>query len=79
MCDGTFPILGKMGKLGQGFPDQWPFLGVPPADFSWQNSATCWQYKTLYPVNVPDSNPVEFRGSSLEDLRGFPLTARRGS
>ncbi|MCC7340089.1 MAG: type II toxin-antitoxin system RelE/ParE family toxin [Bryobacterales bacterium] len=24
-----------------------------------------------------DSKPVEFRGSSLEDLRAFPLAARR--
>lgn len=28
-------------------------------------------------LNVADSKPVEFRGSSLEDLRAFPLTARR--
>lgn len=34
-------------------------------------------YKTLYTVIVADSKPVEFRGSSLEDLRAFPLTARR--
>jgi phage-related protein len=26
---------------------------------------------------VADSKPVEFLGSSLEDLRGFPLAARR--
>jgi phage-related protein len=31
----------------------------------------------LYTVIVADSKPVEFRGSSLEDLRAFPLTARR--
>jgi phage-related protein len=31
----------------------------------------------LYTVDVADSKPVEFRGSSLEDLRAFPLTARR--
>ena len=29
-------------------------------------------YKTLYTVVVADSKPVEFRGSSLEDLRAFP-------
>jgi phage-related protein len=34
-------------------------------------------YKILYTVNVAASKPVEFRGSSLEDLRAFPLTARR--
>jgi phage-related protein len=28
-------------------------------------------------VNLADSKPVEFRGSSLEDLRAFPPTARR--
>ncbi len=27
--------------------------------------------------NVADPKPVDFRGSSLEDLRAFPLTARR--
>ena len=40
-------------------------------------SATCWPYKTLYAIEVADSKPVEFRGSSVEDLRAFPLTARR--
>ena len=34
-------------------------------------------YKILYTMGVADSKPVEFRGSSLEDLRAFPLTARR--
>jgi hypothetical protein len=34
-------------------------------------------YKILYTIDVADSKPVEFRGSSLEDLRAFPLTARR--
>ena len=28
-------------------------------------------------LTVADSKPVEFRGSSLEDMRSFPLTARR--
>jgi phage-related protein len=28
-------------------------------------------------LDVAGSKPVEFRGSSLEDLRRFPLTARR--
>ena len=37
----------------------------------------CRPYKTLYTVYVAASKPVEFRGSSLEDLRAFPLTARR--
>ena len=31
----------------------------------------------MYSIDVADSKPVEFRGSSLEDLRSFPLTARR--
>lgn len=34
-------------------------------------------YKTLYSDSVTDSKPVEFVGSSLDDLRAFPLTARR--
>jgi phage-related protein len=41
------------------------------------NAATRWPYKILYNIDVADSKPVEFRGSSLEDLRAFPLTARR--
>ncbi len=36
-----------------------------------------YAYKTLYTVDVAGSKPVEFRGSSLEDLRAFPLPARR--
>jgi phage-related protein len=31
----------------------------------------------LYITDVADSKPVEFRGRWLEDLRAFPLTARR--
>jgi hypothetical protein len=34
-------------------------------------------YKILYTVSGAQSKPVEFRGSSLKDLRAFPLTARR--
>lgn len=34
-------------------------------------------YKMLYSDSVTDSKPVEFAGSSLDDLRAFPLTARR--
>lgn len=26
---------------------------------------------------MPDPKPVEFRGTALDDLRGFPLSARR--
>ena len=37
----------------------------------------CHPYKTLYTVHVARSKPVEFRGSSLEDMRAFPLAARR--
>ena len=40
-------------------------------------SAASHLYKSLYTGDVADSKPVEFRGSSLEDLRAFPLTARR--
>jgi len=35
------------------------------------------QYKNLYTFCVADPKPVEFRGSSLDDLRAFPLAARR--
>lgn len=34
-------------------------------------------YKILYNCGVRDSKPVAFRGSALEDLRTFPLLARR--
>ena len=34
-------------------------------------------YKILYDLAMSDPKPVEFRGSSLEDLRAFPLAARR--
>jgi phage-related protein len=35
------------------------------------------KYKTLYKLKKTDLKPVEFRGSSLHDLRCFPLAARR--
>ena len=34
-------------------------------------------YKILYTAHVAASKPVEFLGSSLEDLRAFPQEARR--
>ena len=34
-------------------------------------------YKILYNCSITDSKPVEFRGNSLDDLRAFPLSARR--
>ena len=34
-------------------------------------------YKILYDLEMSDPKPVEFRGSSLDDLRAFPLAARR--
>ena len=39
--------------------------------------ATPQHTKLCILLDVADSKPVEFRGSSLEDLRAFPLTARR--
>ena len=47
------------------------------AQRSWGQVRHLLAYKTLYTVDVADSKPVEFRGSSLEDLRAFALTARR--
>jgi phage-related protein len=35
------------------------------------------KYKILHIQCMTDLKPVEFRGSSLDDLRAFPLTARR--
>lgn len=37
----------------------------------------CMHTKLCIVLDVVDSKPVEFRGSSLEDLRAFPPTARR--
>lgn len=34
-------------------------------------------YKNLYSWRVSNAKPIEFRGSSLDDLRAFPLDARR--
>ena len=34
-------------------------------------------YKILYSQNMLNPKPVEFRGSSLDELRAFPLSARR--
>ena len=34
-------------------------------------------YNILYITYVTDPKPVEFRGSALDDLRSFPLSARR--
>jgi phage-related protein len=34
-------------------------------------------YKFLYSLGMANLKPVEFRGSALEDLRAFPLSARR--
>lgn len=34
-------------------------------------------YHILYKANVVDPKPLEFRGSSLDDLRAFPLPAKR--
>lgn len=34
-------------------------------------------YKNLYSCRVSNAKPIEFRGSSLDDLRAFPLDARR--
>ncbi len=34
-------------------------------------------YKILHGLEMSDPKPVEFRGSSLDDLRAFPLAARR--
>jgi phage-related protein len=35
------------------------------------------KYKKLYISRMADTKPIEFRGKSLDDLRDFPLPARR--
>ena len=37
----------------------------------------CLPYKILYTPGMDIRQPIEFRGSSLEDLRAFPLAAKR--
>jgi len=39
-------------------------------------AAAC-TYNILYNLSMADPKLVEFRGSSLDDLRAFPLAARR--
>ena len=34
-------------------------------------------YRILYNSGMTEPKPIEFRGSSLDDLRAFPLPARR--
>lgn len=35
------------------------------------------QYSILYRLDMDDAKPVEFRGSAQNDLRAFPIGARR--
>jgi len=59
-------------KFGMGVPIRcrlYRYSGIPRCSHR--------LYNTLYTVDVADSKPVEFRGSSREDLRAFPLAARR--
>lgn len=37
----------------------------------------CDVYKNMYNSHMTDPKPVEFKGNSLDDLRAFPLSARR--
>ncbi len=52
---------------------QWRRLGGEPVVMK----AVRFIYKILYDLAMSDPKPVEFRGSSLDDLRAFPLAARR--
>jgi len=38
-----------------------------------------WPYKILYILSMTVSKLIEFRGSTLADLRDFPVLARRES
>ncbi len=38
---------------------------------------TAQTYKVLYNLCMSDSKPIEFLGTALDDLRAFPLLARR--
>ena len=52
----------------------WAAVRVVRVGFRGQFAYT---YKILYNPNMTDTKPVEFRGSSLDDLRAFPLAAKR--
>jgi phage-related protein len=56
-----------------------PFVHPPPAARKGPKAGEplCIHTTLCILLDVADSKPVEFRGSSLEDLRTFPLTARR--
>lgn len=41
------------------------------------NTMLAATYKILYKLPMPTFKPIEFLGSSLDDLRAFPLSARR--
>jgi len=45
--------------------------------FRWPANRLAYKYKNLYISRMADTKPVEFRGSSLDDLRTFPLSVRR--
>jgi phage-related protein len=53
-----------------------PEIPAPSAD-SGRGDHLAGDTKFCILLGVADCKPVEFRGSSLEDLRAFPLTARR--
>lgn len=42
-----------------------------------KSQALAKKYKILYICCMTASKPIEFRGSSLDDLRAFPLSAKR--
>lgn len=52
----------------------------PPARLANQKKGKmrgCRSYKTLYTPGMSIRQPIEFRGSSLEDFRAFPLATKR--
>jgi phage-related protein len=74
---GNLRDFGRVPRDGETDLNLADLRRVPFPRFKLSRSTTCSSYKILYTIGVADSKPVEFRGSSLEDLRAFPLTARR--
>lgn len=53
------------------------FLRVPTLFIGEARNSLHEIYKILYNQAMPNLKPVEFRGNSLDDLRTFPIEARR--
>jgi len=84
MCQLSSGVRGCGVKLGLFYaapPSR--RLNIDPQWVSFRSASTtgspglAYLYKKLYTPNIAETKSVEFRGSSLDDLRAFPLEAKR--